>query len=550
MRCLAMVSGSRAYGVCYFYMGCVDIGRLGLPPGGLIVHGSVSAGSRGARAATGIEGLDTILGGGVTTNRLYLIEGTPGTGKTTLALQILLHGVQQGETGLYLTLSETCSELQAVAEAHGWSLAGLKVFEMVPEAGLDPEQEQTLLHPSEVELGETVRGVMERVEALKPRRVVLDSLSELRLLAQNALRYRRQILALKHYFSSCACTVFLLDDRTSQPGDLQLHSIAHGVISLDQTATGFGAERRQLRIVKMRGIKYSGGFHDMAIMTGGVRVYPRLIAADHPPTPVTDTAATGLAGLDSLLGGGLVPGTTTLLSGPAGVGKTTVTTRCMVSALERGERAAFFLFDERLPTLLARSRALGMALEPHIESKQLTIRQIDPAELSPGEFAVAVQNAEERDGAKLVVVDSLNAYLQAMPEDRHLTLQMHELLAYLGHQGVITLMVLGQHGLIGDIRSDIDLSYLADTVLLLRFFEAGGEVRKAISVVKTRTTDHERTIREFRVDATGLSVGAPLHQFHGIFSGSPIYRGDAEPLLDASPVAHSLGESSDGIRDE
>jgi circadian clock protein KaiC len=505
------------------------------------------------RTPTGISGLDVILGGGITANRFYLVEGTPGTGKTTFALQFLLEGARLGDRGLYVTLSETEAELRAVAATHGWSLDRLDLFELVPEAGLDPDQEQTLLHPSEVELGETVRGVMERVESLKPKRVVLDSLSELRLLAQNPLRYRRQILALKHFFSSRACTVLVLDDRTSEPGDLQLHSIAHGVISLEQTATGFGAERRQLRVVKMRGIKYSGGFHDISIDTGGVRVYPRLVASAHAGKASMGMFATGVAGLDALLGGGLVAGTTTLLSGPAGVGKTTAAVRCMVSALERGERAAFFLFDERLPTLMLRSAALNMDLQPHIDRGRLTIRPIDPAELSPGEFATAVRDAVERDGARVVVVDSLNAYLQAMPEDRHLTLQMHELLSYLGQQGVVTLMILGQHGLVGDIRSDVDLSYLADSVLLLRFFEADGEVRKAISVVKTRTTDHERTIREFRVDARGLSIGSPLRGFNGILTGVPTYRGDPTPLMStdsASAGAHALGEGADGVSDE
>jgi circadian clock protein KaiC len=501
------------------------------------------------RTPTGIKGLDDILGGGITPNRLYLLEGTPGTGKTTFSLQFLLEGARLGEPGLYVTLSETETELRAVALTHGWSLDQLELFELVPEAGLDPEQEQTLLHPSEVELGETVRGVMEHVETLKPKRVVLDSLSELRLLAQNPLRYRRQILALKHFFSSRACTVLVLDDRTGEPSDLQLHSIAHGVISLEQKATGFGAERRQLRVVKMRGIKYSGGFHDMSINTGGVCVYPRLIAAEHPGSSDLTIFATGVEGLDALLGGGLVAGTTTLLSGPAGVGKTTAAVRCMVSALEQGGRAAFFLFDERLPTLMLRSAALNMDLQPHIDSGRLSIRRIDPAELSPGEFAAAVRDAVERDGARIVVVDSLNAYLQAMPDDRHLTLQMHELLSYLGQQGVLTLLILGQHGLVGDIRSDVDLSYLADTVLLLRFFEADGEVRKAVSVVKTRTSHHERTIREFRVDATGLSIGAPLRAFHGILTGVPTYRGDPAPLMNASAAAHALGEGSDGVCD-
>jgi circadian clock protein KaiC len=507
--------------------------------------GDTSAGITDRRTPMGIEGLDDILGGGITERRMYLVEGTPGAGKTTLALQFLLEGARRGEPGLYVTLSETADELRAVAKTHGWTLDAVQLFDLVAEGDLGPEHEQTLLHPSEVELGETVRGVMQAVSALKPKRLVLDSLSELRLLAQNPLRYRRQILALKQFFATCECTVLVLDDRTSEPGDLQLHSLAHGVISLDQTPTGFGAERRQLRIIKMRGIKYSGGYHDMAITTGGICVYPRLIAAEHDAEPISQMLPTGVEGLDALLGGGLVPGTTTLLSGPAGVGKTTTAVRCLVSALERGDRAAFFLFDERLPTLMLRCKALGMDLQPYIDTGQLNLRQIHPAELSPGEFAVAVRNAVEKDGARMVIVDSLNAYLQAMPEDRHLTLQMHELLAYLGQRGIVTLMVLGQHGLIGNIRSDVDLSYLADSVLLLRFFEADGEVRKAISVVKTRTTDHERTIREFRIHAGGLSIGQPLRAFRGILSGVPDYRGDPAPLLtpQASAVAHALGES-------
>lgn len=307
-----------------------------------------------------------------------------------------------------------------------------------------------------------------------------------------------------------------------------------------------------MRVVKMRGIKYSGGFHDISIESGGVRVFPRLVAAQHPGHGHAEPSPTGIEGLDALLGGGLTPGTTTLLSGPAGVGKTTVSVSCMVAALERGDKAAFFLFDERLPTLLVRSAALSMDLTKHIEEGRLSIRQIDPAELSPGEFSTAVRDAVEKEGAKLVVVDSLNAYLQAMPEDRHLTLQMHELLSYLGQRGVTTLMILGQHGLMGDIRSDVDLSYLADSVLLLRFFEAHGEVRKAISVVKTRTTDHERTIREFIVDHSGLKIGAPLREFNGILTGVPTYTGTPNPLIGSltATASHALGQSAEGVRDE
>jgi circadian clock protein KaiC len=372
---------------------------------------------------------------------------------------------------------------------------------------------------------------MAKVDELKPRRIVLDSLSELRLLAQNPLRYRRQILALKHYFSTRHCTVLVLDDKTSEPGDLQLHSIAHGVISLAQTMSGFGAQRRRLHVVKMRGVQFRGGYHDFAIERGGLCVFPRLVAAEHDATFMGQTFSTDSAELDSLLGGGLVPGTSTLLSGPAGVGKTTTVVQCMVAALNRGEKAAYFLFDERLPTLLTRSASLGMDLEPFIESGQLDVRRIDPAELSPGQFSGLVQEAVEGSGARIVVVDSLNAYLQAMPEEQYLVLQMHELLSYLAKHGVVSLLILGQHGVMGDIRADVDLSYLADTVMQLRFFEAHGEVRQAISVIKTRTTAHERTIREFRINNGGLTIGAPLRDFQGVLTGVPTFRGEGGELL-------------------
>ena len=482
-------------------------------------------------ASTGIAGLDDILGGGLTPERLYLVEGTPGTGKTTLGLGFLLAGAAKGEAGLYVTLSETAAELRAVATTHGWSLDELELFEMVPESGLEEDQEQTLLHPSEVELGETVRGIMAKVDELKPRRVVLDSLSELRLLAQNPLRYRRQILALKHYFSTRHCTVLVLDDKTSEPGDLQLHSIAHGVISLGQAMSGFGAQRRRLHVVKMRGVQFRGGYHDFVIQPGGLCVFPRLVAAEHKASFTGKAFSTGSAALDSMLGGGLVPGTSTLLNGPAGVGKTTTVVQCMVAALERGERAAYFLFDERLSTLLTRSASLGLDLRPYIEGGQLDVRRIDPAELSPGEFSGLVRDAVEGRGARVVVVDSLNAYLQAMPEEQYLVLQMHELLSYLAIHGVLSLLILGHHGVMGDIRADVDLSYLADTVMQLRFFEAQGEVRQAISVIKTRTLLHERTIREFRINEGGLMIGAPLRNFQGVLTGIPTFRGDGAELL-------------------
>jgi circadian clock protein KaiC len=366
-----------------------------------------------------------------------------------------------------------------------------------------------------------VRAVIAKVDELKPRRVVLDSLSELRMLAQNPLRYRRQILALKHFFATRNCTVLVLDDKTAEAGDLQLHSIAHGVISLEQMLSGFGSQRRRVHVVKMRGVQYRGGYHDFAIERGGLCVYPRLVAAEHGALFAEGMFSTGSDKLDQLLGGGLVPGTATLLSGPAGVGKTTTVVQCMVAALKRGESASYFLFDERLPTLLTRSAALGMDLRPFIDSGKLDVRRIDPAELSPGELSGLVRDAVEQDGARVVIIDSLNAYLQAMPDEQFLVLQMHELLSYLAQHGVVSLLILGQHGVMGDIRADIDLSYLADTVMQLRFFEAEGEVRQAISVIKTRTTRHERTIREFMIDAGGLKVGEPLRDFQAC---SRVYR--------------------------
>lgn len=482
-------------------------------------------------ASTGVDGLDDILVGGLTRERIYLVEGTPGTGKTTLGLGFLLDGARAGEAGLYVTLAETHVELHAVAESHGWSLGDIDVVEMVPADGLGEDQEQTLLHPSEVELGETVRDIMVKVDAIKPSRVVIDSLSELRLLAQTPVRYRRQILALKHFFASRQCTVLLLDDKSASGSDLQLQSIAHGVMMLEQTLSGFGAQRRRLHVVKMRGIRFRGGYHDFEIERGGLCVYPRLVAAEHGNSYDDEPVSTGSDQLDTLLGGGIVPGTATLLAGPAGVGKTTATVQMMVAGLKRCNKAAYFLFDERLPTLLKRSKSLGMDLEPYVEEGVLDIRGIDPAELSPGEFAGAVRDAVEKSGAKIVVIDSINAYLQSMPNEQHLVLQMHELLSYLGQKGVITILILGLHGVTGDIRADVDLSYLADTVVQLRYFEAHGEVRQAISVIKTRTARHERTIREFQITGRGLSVGETLRDFRNVLTGVPTFSGEGSKLM-------------------
>jgi circadian clock protein KaiC len=500
------------------------------------MNSSARNGVKDGRISTGIGDLDNILGGGLTANRSYLLEGTPGSGKTTIALQFLLEGARLGEPGLYITLSETAAELREVALSHGWSLDGIELFELVNEEGLDPDSEQSILEPSEVELGETIQGVMSCVDRLRPKRVVFDSLSELRLLAQSSLRYRRQILAMKQYFSTRACTVLMLDDRSSDPGDLQLHSIAHGVITLEQAAQDYGTERRRLRVVKMRGVKYRGGFHDFAIETGGVAVFPRLIAAEHHTDFKAQTVSTGIDNFDRMLGGGLTVGTNTLLNGPSGVGKTTTAIRAGLTAIERGQKAAYFLFDEGMATMLARSRAMGMDLTPHLASGDLRVHQIDPAELTPGEFASWVRNAVEQDGARFIVIDSLNAFLQAMPGEKFLLLQMHEMLSYLNQQGVITMLVLGQHGIVGDIRSEIDLSYLSDTIVLFRYFEWRGQVLKAVSVAKSRTTDHETSIREFLLTEEGVKIGNPLADFEGVLTGLPNYRGNT-PMMAAEPAA-------------
>jgi len=486
-------------------------------------------------ASTGVVGLDRILGGGLPMHRLYLLEGTPGTGKTTFALRFLQAGVALGERTLYVTLSETADELAAVAASHGWSLDGIDVFELLDEAGGDPDAEQSILYPSEVELGETIAKITDEIERLQPARVVLDSLSEMRLLAQDPLRYRRQVLALKQYFATRSCTVLLLDDKTSEPGDLQLHSISHGVISLEQSVQLYGTESRRLRVVKMRGQKFQGGRHDFVLDTGKVEVFPRLIASQHRQEVVHEQVSTGTPALDSMLGGGLTRGTSTLLLGPSGAGKTTTAVSCMYAALQRGERATYYLFDEGLATLLQRSRSLGMELAPFLESGQCHVVQIDPAELSTGEFASLVLGAVREHGARFLAIDSLNAYLQAMPGESFLLLHMHELLTFLNHRGVITMLVVGQHGAVANVRTEIDLSYLSDASLLFRYFEAEGAVRSAITAMKSRTAENERTIREFRLSSeSGLQVGDPLVAFEGVMSGLPSYDGGTRMMADGS----------------
>jgi circadian clock protein KaiC len=485
------------------------------------------------RISTGSHGLDDILGGGFDRERMYLYEGRPGSGKTTLALQFLLEGVRAGERALYITLSETERELQLVAKRHGWSLEGITVFELVPpETSLDPSQELTVLHPAEMELSETSQLIFDKVESLNPSRIVIDSLSELRLLAQSPLRYRRQILALKHFFSGRRSTVVMLDDLTAQQNDLQLHSIAHGVVLLEQQAIEYGAERRRMRVVKMRGIPFKGGFHDFTIERGGLEIYPRLVAAEHHKDFEGSFVPSGNTELDLLLGGGLERGTNALLIGAAGVGKSSIALTYAIAAAERGEHSVIFAFDEGKATMNARARTLGLPLESAVERGDIRIEQIDPAELSPGEFANLVRQSVERDKARIVVIDSLNGYLNAMPEERFLVLQMHELLSYLSQLGVLTILVLAQHGLVGPMMdTPLDISYLSDAVLMLRYFEYDGSVRRALSVVKKRSGNHEHAIREFRLSTSGVQLGPPLKGFSGVFSGTPTYTGESKPLL-------------------
>ncbi|MES2611122.1 MAG: ATPase domain-containing protein [Pseudomonadota bacterium] len=497
-------------------------------------HSPISPSSlpKGA-ARTGIAGLDDVLGGGLPESHLYLVEGSPGTGKTTLALQFLIEGRDKGERGLYVTLSETSEELAQVAQSHGWSLDGIKVFDLVSDEGLSEDSEQTILHPSEFELGETTREVMKLVGELKPQRVAFDSLSELRLLAQSPLRYRRQILALKRFFAQMGCTVLMLDDKTSGEGDQQLHSIAHGVVHLNQNTNTYGPDKRQLRVVKLRGVKFRSGDHDFDLDRGGLVVFPRLAAGEHGGKFDETAISTGTAALDDMLGGGLSPGSNLLLAGPAGVGKTTTAISCAVAAMRRGEKVAYYLFDEGFSSLRQRSRALGLDIDPFIANGQLLIRSFDPAEVSPGQFAHAVREAVEKDQVRLVVLDSLNSYMQAMPGGQYMLLQMHELLSYLNSMGVVTLIILSLHGTIGEMRSDIDLSYLSDAMVQYRFFEARGEVLKAIAVIKSRTAQHESTIRELRLGAGGVEIGKPLTDFHGILLGAAQYTGRQALLGDA-----------------
>ncbi|SFU92421.1 circadian clock protein KaiC [Methylobacterium sp. 174MFSha1.1] len=461
--------------------------------------------------ATGALGLDTILGGGFAANRAHLVEGRPGSGKTTLALQFLRDGARLGERCLYITLSESRRELASVASRHGWSLDGIEIFELVPpELSLDPRQQQSLVHSSDLELGETVRLAIAEIDRIKPQRVVFDSLSEIRLLSQSSLRYRRQVLALRSYLLIHDTTALLLDDLTVDQYDLNLHNLCHAVIQLEQLAPLYGGERRRLRVIKMRGTHFRGGYHDFVIRRGGLAVFPRLVAVEHGHPYEVDRLSSGNGALDALLGGGLDRGTSTMLLGPSGVGKSSTALAYVTAALARGERGLILSFDEPTGILMRRAAGLGMDIADAVAEGRLRVEQIDPAEVSPGELAAMVSDAVEREGVRLVLIDSLTGYQNAMPGEQYLLPQMHEILTYLNQQRVTTLLVLVQHGLVGQISAAIDPTYLADTLLLFRFFEADGHLRRAVSVIKKRIGPHDDTIREFWIDADGLHVGRQL----------------------------------------
>lgn len=481
------------------------------------------------RAATGIAGLDTILGGGLPRDRIYLVEGEPGVGKTTLALKFLLSGVSQGEPGLYITLSETEQEVRSIAASHGWNLDKLALFELSAlEEQMRIDAENTIFHPSDVELTETTRTILAFVEKTNPTRVVFDSLSELRLLSQSALRFRREVLNLKQYFTGRKSTVLLLDDRTSEPGDMQLQSLAHGVLSLHQMPPEYGGDRRRLRVAKLRGSPFSTGYHDFTIVRGGLEVFPRLVAAGHHLDFAPSSLSSDIPAIDSMLGGGLARGSSTIVMGPAGSGKSVLSAQFVCAAARRGTRSVVFVFDELRRTLIARADRLGMEMSRHIAEGTVIVQQIDPAEMSPGELTGRARELIEQEHVELVVIDSLNGYMQAMPAERYLYIQLHELLAYFGQLGVTTMMLMAQAGIVGQTGSPADVSYIADSVIMTRYFETAGRLRKALSVIKKRAGSHEDTIRELTIDGGGLDVGEPLSGSHGVLTSLPDVLGRPE----------------------
>lgn len=471
----------------------------------------------------GVPGLDSVLNGGLPSNRVYLIKGDPGVGKTTMAMQFLLEGTAHGEVGMYVTLSETKDEIEVVAQSHGWDLSNIHLYELTSiEQKIRGETESTFFHPSEVELNRTMQALIDEVRRLKPARVVFDSLSEMRMLADTPLRYRRQILQLKQFFAGLRCTVLLLDDRSSGTDDLQVESIAHGVIVLSSESPEYGVARRQLSVLKIRGSEFREGSHDFIVRRGGLVVFPRLVAGEHHRDFRREDFPSGIQELDALLGGGLGRGTSTMFMGPPGTGKSTLALQFAVAAAQRGERTLMFVFDETLGTLTERAEQLGLSIRRHLQSGLIQLQQVDPAEISPGELVHRIRLGVI-DGARMVVIDSINGYLNAMPAERYLTLQLHELLSYLNQQGVITIMVLAQQGLLGTMNASVDLTYLSDTVVLSRFFEARGELKQALSVVKKRSGNHERSIREMWVDKDGIRVGEPLREMQGVLSGTPSF---------------------------
>ncbi|WP_109489497.1 ATPase domain-containing protein [Occallatibacter savannae] len=485
---------------------------------------------------TGLRGLDDIIAGGLPSNCFYLIQGDPGSGKTTLALQFLFEGRARGEAVLYITLSEAKDELERVASSHGWSLDGIPLLEFSAiETLLQPESQTTVFHASELELTKVSQLLKQEIAKHRPKRVVFDSLSEFRLLAETPLRYRRQLLNLKHELSRQGTTVLLLDDKMDSNrigSDPHVLSLTHGVIEMEQLSPDYGKSRRRLRVMKMRGVRFTEGYHDYIIDTGGIQVFPRLVASEHHTTFKRESVSSGCPPLDALLSGGLDRGTTTLIMGPAGTGKSTLALQYARSMAERGEKSLLFTFDETRATTLARAEALAMGLDHYIPDKTVQIEQLDPAEISPGEFAGRIQAGVVDQGAKLVVIDTLNGYLNAMPGEKYLANQLHELSAYLNQQGILTIFTLAQHGVVAALDAPVDISYLADTVISLRFFEAAGAMKKAIAVIKKRSGQHEQTIREFAlVSGQGVRIGEPLTQFQGVLSGSPIFRGPEDQIM-------------------
>jgi circadian clock protein KaiC len=492
----------------------------------------------GERCSTGIEGLDDILGGGLPRDCFYLIQGDPGSGKTTLALQFLLEGLRHGESVFYVTLSETRNELLKVTRSHGWSLESIPLLELSAiEQLLRPEAQTTVFHPSEVELNKVSKLLIDEAGKIRPARVVFDSLSEFRLLAETALRYRRELLNLKQHFATYKSTVLLLDDKMDQSKigiDPHVLSLSHGVIEMEQLSPDYGTSRRRLRVLKLRGVKFREGYHDYTIETGGLRAFPRLVAAEHHRKIKHETVSSGLKELDDLLGGGMDRGTTTLILGPAGTGKSTIALQYATAMAARGERGIVFVFDETRAIMLTRANALGLDLERHIQSGLITAQQVDPAEISPGEFADRILQ-QVNAGCKLVVIDTLNGYLNAMPGEKYLINQLHELTSYLNYKGVVTILIMAQHGLVAGAEAPVDLSYLSDTVISLRFFEAAGEVKQSIAVMKKRSGPHEKTIREFKLEAgRGMRVGQPLKEFQGVLTGVPVFHGAAREIMSAS----------------